>query len=65
MPDVSKLPSYHYLDVFDTPLVDTNKLRPPDDFMPRAVMKILFKKEWEMQNLEDIKTFANQYIVKG
>ena len=26
MPDVSKLPSYHYLDVFDTPLVDNNKL---------------------------------------
>ena len=28
MPDVSKLPSYHYLDVFDTQLVDSNKLRP-------------------------------------
>ena len=26
MPDVSKLPSYHYLDVFITPLVDNNKL---------------------------------------
>ena len=26
MPDVRKLPSYHYLDVFDTQLVDSNKL---------------------------------------
>ena len=64
MPDVSKLPSYHYLDVFATPLVDNNKLRPPDDFMPRAVVKKLFK-EGELQNMEDIKKFANQYIVKA
>ena len=61
MPDVSKLPSYHYLDVFDTPLVDNNKLRPPDDFMPRAVVKKLYK-EGELQNMEDIKTFANQLL---
>ena len=64
MPDVSKLPSYHYLDVFDTPLVDNNKLRPPDDFTPRAVVKKLFK-EGELQNMEDIETFANQYVVKA
>ena len=64
MPDVSKLPSYHYLDVFDTPLVNNNKLRPPDDFMPRAVVKKLFK-EGELQNMEDIKIFANQYVVKA
>ena len=64
MPDVSKLPSYHYLDVFDTQLVDSNKLRSPDDFMPRAVVKKLFK-EGELQNMEDIKTFANQYVVKA
>ena len=64
MPDVSKLPSYHYLDVFDTQLVDSNKLRPPDDFMLRAVVKKLFK-EGELQNMEDIKTFANQHVVKA
>ena len=63
MPDVSKLPSYHYLDVFDTQLVDSNKLRSPDDFMPRAVVKKLFKAE--LQNMEDIKTFANQHVVKA
>ena len=63
MADVSKLPSYHYLDVFDTQLVDSNKLRSPDDFMPRAVVKKLIK-EGELQNVEDIKTFANQYVVK-
>ena len=62
MPDVSKLPFYHYLDVFITPLVDYNKLWPPDDFIPRAVVKKLFK-EGELQNMEDIKTFANQYVV--
>ena len=59
MPDVSKLPSYHYLDAFDTRLVDNNKLRPPDDFMSRTVVKKVFK-EGELQNMEDIKTFANQ-----
>ena len=64
MPDVSKLPSYNNLDVFDPPLVDNNKLRPPDDFMPRAVVEKLFK-EGELQNMEDIKTFANQYVVKA
>ena len=64
MPDVSKLPSYHYLDVFDTQLVDSNKLRSPDDFMPRAVVKKLFN-EGELQNMEDIKTFANQHVVKA
>ena len=64
MPDVSKLPSYHYLDVFHTQLVDSNKLRSPDDFMPNAVVKKLFK-EGELQNMEDIKTFANQYVVKA
>ena len=64
MPDVSKLPSYHYLDVFDTQLVDSNKLRSPDNFMPRAVVKKLFK-EGELQNMEDIKTFANQHVVKA
>ena len=64
MPDVSKLPSYHYLDVFDTQLVDSNKLRSPDDFMPRAVVKMLFK-EGELQNIEDIKTFANQHVAKA
>ena len=64
MPDVSKLLSYHYLDVFDTQLVDSNKLRSPDDFMPRAVVKKLFKEE-ELQNMEDIKTFANQHVVKA
>ena len=63
MPDVSKLPSYHYLDVFDTQLVDSNKLRSPDDFMPRAVVKKLFK--GELQNIENIKTFANQHVVKA
>ena len=36
MPDVSKLPTYHYLDVFNTPLVDNNKLRPPDDFFAES-----------------------------
>ena len=50
MPDVCKLPSYHYLDVFDTQLVDSNKLRSP---------------EGELQNMEDIKTFANQHVVKA
>ena len=33
-------------------------------FMPRAVVKKLFK-EGELQNMEDIKTFANQYVVKA
>ena len=32
--------------------------------MPRAVVKKLFKKG-ELQNMEDIQTFANQYIVKA
>ena len=64
MPDVSKLPSYHYLDVFHTQLVDSNKLRSPYDFMPNAVAKKLFK-EGELQNMEGIKTFANQYVVKA
>ena len=32
--------------------------------MPRAVVKKLFK-EGELQNMEDIKTFANQYVVKA
>ena len=54
MPDVSKLPSYDYLGVFDTQLVDSNKLRSPDDFMPRAVVKMLFK-EGELQTWRILK----------
>ena len=54
MPDVSKLPSYDYLDVSNTPLVDNNKLQPPDDFMPRAVVKKLFK-EGELQTWRILK----------
>ena len=32
--------------------------------MPRAVVKKLFI-EGELQNMEDIKTFANEYVVKA
>ena len=63
MPDVSKLPSYHYLDVFDTPLVDNNKLQPPDDFMPRAVVKSYLKKE-SCKTWRILKHLPNQYVVK-
>ena len=52
-----KLPSYHYLDEFSTPLVHTNnKLPPPDN------LKKLFK-EGGLKNMEDFKTYANQFVV--
>ena len=43
MPDNDQLPALHYLSVFDTPLVnDDGSLRKPDDYHPRAQIKIAY-----------------------
>ena len=58
MPDLEN--PMHYLDVFATPLVDTEgKARKPDDFQPRVCITKAFKEgEISLENRQAIQTFA-------
>ena len=54
----------HYLDVFQTPLTVSGKLREPDDYQPRANVKKLVKAgSLKLQDLSSIKSFAEKFIV--
>ena len=56
-PDVTKLPSYHYLSVDNTPL---DKIE-PDDFQPRAQIRKLFAgKNIKCRDNETIEEFAEK-----
>ena len=58
MPDLEN--PMHYLDVFATPLVDTEgKARNPDDFQPRVCITKAFKEgEVSLENRQAIQNFA-------
>ena len=58
MPDLEN--PMHYLDVFATPLVDTEgKAMKPDDFQPRVCITKAFKEgEISLENRQAIQTFA-------
>ena len=59
-PDYTRLPEHHYRNWNETP----TEGRFPDDFQPRAQIKILFEKgELNCADLDDIKSFSKKYIV--
>ena len=64
VPDINKLPKYHYLPVAETPITNTDdgKRREVDDYHPRARLKQVYKKN-EINIIEDrasVQTFCNR-----
>ena len=67
VPDINKLPKYHYLPVAETPITNTDdgKRREVDDYHPRARLKQVHKKnEINIEDSASVQTFCNRYIVK-
>ncbi|CAB4020533.1 RNA-directed DNA polymerase from transposon X-element, partial [Paramuricea clavata] len=66
VPDITKLPKFHYLPLQDTPIRKENgNRREVDDFHPRARLRALHKEK--AINVEDalsVKAFCNKYIVE-
>ena len=66
VPDITKLPKFHYLPLEDTPIRKENgNRREVDDFHPRARLRALHKEK--AINVEDalsVKAFCNKYIVE-
>ncbi|CAB3986840.1 RNA-directed DNA polymerase from transposon X-element [Paramuricea clavata] len=66
VPDITKLPNFHYLPLEDTPIRKENgNRREVDDFHPRARLRALHKEK--AINVEDalsVKAFCNKYIVE-
>ena len=61
-PDESRLPDYHYKDVFDTP---TDARRPPDDWQPRHHIKKKFAEgSLKLEDEEAINLFSKRFIVQ-
>ena len=64
VPDINKLPKYHYLPVAETSITNTDdgKRREVDDYHPRARLKQVYKKN-EINIIEDsasVQTFCNR-----
>ena len=67
VPDINKLPKYHYLPVAETPITNTDhgKRREVDDYHPRARLKQAHKKnEINIEDSASVQTFCNRNIVK-
>ena len=59
-PDYKRRPKYHYKSWADTPLEG----RFPDDFQPRAQIKLLFEQgDLKLTDLDAVKKFARKCIV--
>ena len=58
VPDINKLPKYHYLPVAETPITNTDdgKRREVEDYHPRARLNI--------EDSASVQTFCNRYIVE-
>ena len=66
VPDYDKLPAYHYKSVFESSIENEDgSPRDPDDYMPRAQLcKDFAAGKRILANPEEIKAFAERYIVK-
>ena len=67
VPDINKLPKYHYLPVAETPITNTDdgKRREVDDYHPRARLKQVHKKnEINIEDSASVQTFCNRDIVE-
>ena len=67
VPDINKLPKYHYLPVAETPITNTDdgKRREVDDFDPRARLKQVHKKnEINVEDSASVQTFFKRYVVE-
>ena len=66
VPDYDKLPAYHYKSVFESSIENEDgSPRDPDDYMPRAQLRKDFAAGKRiLANPEEIKAFAERYIVK-
>ena len=64
-PDYTKLPECHYKHVEETPLItESDQQRAPDDFQPRANLKMAFENNTvSLNDMESIEDFCNKYGV--
>ena len=65
VPDISKLPKYHYLLVKETPISTNEGRREVNDYHPTARLKQVHKnKEISIEDSTSVQTFCNRYIVE-
>ena len=65
-PNKSKLPGFHYLNIFETPLYkdEDGNTRPPDENQPRTTIRRQFENgSLSLNNQESFDTFCHEYIV--
>ena len=65
-PNKSKLPGFHYLDVFETPLYkdEDDNTRPQDEYQPRTNIRRQFEYgSLSLNNQESIDKFCQEYAV--
>ena len=63
VPDINKLPKYHYLPVAETSITNTDdgKRREVDDYHPRARLKQVHKKnEINIEDSASVQTFCSK-----
>ena len=65
VPDINKLPKYHYLTVVETPITNTDdsKRREVDDYRARS-KRVHKKNEINIEDSASVQTFCNSYIVE-
>ena len=65
VPDINKLPKYHYLPVEKTPItnIDDSKRREVDDYRARS-KRVHKKNEINIEDSASVQTFCNRYIVE-
>ena len=65
VPDISKLPKYHYLPVKETPISTNEGRRGVDDYHRRAHLNQVHKnKEISIKDSTSVQTFCSRYIVE-
>ena len=67
VPDINKLPKYHYLPVAETPITNTDdgKRREVDDYHPRARLKQVQKRMKSISRIVQVfRPFATDTLLK-
>ena len=66
VPDIRKLPKFHYLPVQETPTTNENgRRRQVDAYHPRERLRQLHKeKTINVEDIASVETFSNKYIVE-
>ena len=63
---MTKLPDYHYKNVFESCSVEDDESRSPDDWQPRHNIKNMFDNgTLKLDDEEAISTFSNKFIVEN